>query len=193
MEACSDLIKTTFPNIDEDILNYVEGVLESTCEDLETVDDVYDGIGEVLMDMDQDKTEDEVRKICCQLVEFMRPNWKDEMLAKTKKIIQIQPELAQKHVNLLNSDTNTAKGCIENQNIIEKPPKKKGKEKKQHKSRYGADEVTVNQRATRRAPQSEKTKESVNNKDIRLEDFDISYGKKELVIDATLVLEHGHR
>ena len=193
MEACSDLIKTTFPSIDEDILNYVEGVLESTCEDLETVDDVYDGIGEVLMDMDQDKTEDEVRKICCQLVEFMRPNWKDEMLAKTKKIIQIQSQSAQEHGNLQISDTNTAKSSIENPNIIEKPAKKKGKEKKQHRSKYGADEVTVNQRATQRAPQSEKTKESVNNKDIRLEDFDISYGKKELVIDASLVLEHGRR
>ena len=41
MEDCLKLIKEAFPAIDADIEEYVSAVLESTCEDLEAVDDVY--------------------------------------------------------------------------------------------------------------------------------------------------------
>ena len=37
--------KDRFPNIDDDIQEYLESVLESTCEDMESIEDVYDEIG----------------------------------------------------------------------------------------------------------------------------------------------------
>ena len=61
MDSCSHILKDRFPNIDDDIQEYLESVLESTCEDMESIDDVYDGIGEMLLDVDKSKTEVEVR------------------------------------------------------------------------------------------------------------------------------------
>ena len=58
MEDCLRLVKEYFPGIDADIEEYVSAVLESTCEDLEAVDDVYDGIGELLHGVDPAKTEE---------------------------------------------------------------------------------------------------------------------------------------
>ena len=75
MEDCLRLIKEDFPAIDADIQEYVTAVLESTCEDLEVVGDVYDGIGEVLHGVDPAKTEKEVRELCARLCFILKPNW----------------------------------------------------------------------------------------------------------------------
>ena len=75
MEDCLMLIKEDFPAIDTDIGGYVSAVLESTSEDLEAVDDVYDGIGELLHGVDPAKTEEEVRELCARLCFVLKPNW----------------------------------------------------------------------------------------------------------------------
>ena len=75
MEDCLKLIKEDFPAIDADIEDYVSAVLDSTCEDLEAVDDVFDGIGEVLHGVDPAKTEKEIRELCARLCFILKPNW----------------------------------------------------------------------------------------------------------------------
>ena len=75
MEDCLRLIKEDFPAIDADIEDYVSAVLNSTCEDLEAVDDVFDGIGEVLHGVDPAKTEKEIRELCARLCFILKPNW----------------------------------------------------------------------------------------------------------------------
>ena len=61
MAQCCQLIKEAFPKINEDIYSYVESVLESSGEDFENEDDVYEAIGEVLLDLETNKSEDDVR------------------------------------------------------------------------------------------------------------------------------------
>ena len=77
MEDCLRLIKEDFPAIDADIEEYVSSVLESTCEDLDSVDDVYNGIGELLHGVDPAKTEEEVRELCAKLCFVLKPNWEE--------------------------------------------------------------------------------------------------------------------
>ena len=81
MEDCLRLIKEGFPAIDADIEEYVTAVLESTYEDLEVVDDVYDGIGEVLHDVDPEKAEKDVRELCARLCSILKPNWTEKARA----------------------------------------------------------------------------------------------------------------
>ncbi|PIK55073.1 putative ATP-binding cassette sub-family F member 3-like [Apostichopus japonicus] len=66
MAACMKIITETFPEIDTELLQYVEGVLEGGIEDFETADDIYEAIGAVLSELDS-KDEDEIVKICQQL------------------------------------------------------------------------------------------------------------------------------
>ena len=77
MEDCLRLIKEDFPAIDADIEEYVSSVLESACEDLDAVDDVYNGIGELLHGVDPAKTEEEVRELCAKLCFVLKPNWEE--------------------------------------------------------------------------------------------------------------------
>ena len=92
MAQCCHLIKAAFPKINDDIyqvsrnsilisnidgtliqgidvnvvLQYVESVLETSGEDFESTDDLYEAIGEVLHEMEEDKSEKEIRYIPSQ-------------------------------------------------------------------------------------------------------------------------------
>ena len=87
MDRCSHILKDRFPNIDDDIQEYLESVLESTCEDMESIDD---GIGEMLLDVDKSKTEVEVREICNQLANIMKPYCETET-GKDQNTLQVDP------------------------------------------------------------------------------------------------------
>ena len=78
MEDCLKLIQELFPEIDSDIKDYVAAVLDSTCEDLEAVDDVYDALGEVLHGVDPSKTENDVKELCAKLCFILKPNWTEK-------------------------------------------------------------------------------------------------------------------
>ena len=72
------LIQELFPEIDSDIKDYVAAVLDSTCEDLEAVDDVYDALGEVLHGVDPSKTKNDVKELCAKLCFILKPNWTEK-------------------------------------------------------------------------------------------------------------------
>ena len=43
MEQCTVLLKSSFPKINEDIIEYIESVLETSGDDFESCDDFQDG------------------------------------------------------------------------------------------------------------------------------------------------------
>lgn len=78
MALCSEYIKNAFPHIDDDLKQYVEGmkltqvklqyivkffagVLQNGADDFEDSEEVYEAIGEVLQEVSNDKTEDDIR------------------------------------------------------------------------------------------------------------------------------------
>ena len=93
MDRCSHILKDRFPNIDDDIQEYLESVLESTCEDMESIDD---GIGEMLLDVDKSKTEVEVREICNQLANIMKPDWERET-RNDQNTLHVDPQTKQEN------------------------------------------------------------------------------------------------
>merc|ERR1712243_163626 len=76
MDTCVQLIREKYPGMDDDIQQYLETVLASTCEDMDSIEDIFDGIGEILLDVDQSKTEEEVRILCTQLADIIKLDWK---------------------------------------------------------------------------------------------------------------------
>ena len=60
-------------SVDHLLSNYSSqtGILENGADDFETVDDLYEAIGDMLLEVDG-KGEDDVREICDRLMEVMK-------------------------------------------------------------------------------------------------------------------------
>ena len=97
MDSCSQIIKDRFPNIDNDIQEYLESVLESTCEEMESIEDVYDATGEILLDIDKSQTGVEVREICNQLANILKPDWERET-RYDQNTLQVDPQTKQENI-----------------------------------------------------------------------------------------------
>ena len=94
MAKCASLIKAAFPKINDDIYNYVESVLETCGDDFENTDDLYEAIGEVLHEMEVDKTEDDVKDICTQIMTLLKPDF------GSKKVLNGQLRMLDSSVQL---------------------------------------------------------------------------------------------
>ena len=51
---------------------FVTGILIGGLDDFDTVDDLHDAIGDVLLELDPDKTKDDVLQICGRLFYVMK-------------------------------------------------------------------------------------------------------------------------
>ena len=64
----NDIIRKNFPSIDSDIISYLDSVFDNAKDDFESTEEIFESVGEILMDVCQgEKNEDEVRKICQQI------------------------------------------------------------------------------------------------------------------------------
>ena len=162
MEDCLRLIKEDFPAIDADIEDYVSAVLDSTCEDLEAVDDVFDGIGEVLHGVDPAKTEKEIRELCARLCFILKPNWTENSTPSFQQRVVPDSGYGDQRPDLVTTELETAgdtggqdsqlqggsEQCVEATNEAAKgeksTKKRRGKETKlatRGKNKYGSNEV----------------------------------------------------
>ena len=155
MEDCLRLIKEDFPAIDADIEDYVSAVLDSTCEDLEAVDDVFDGIGEVLHGVDPAKTEKEIRELCARLCFILKPNWTENSTPSFQQRVVPDSGYGDQRPDLVTTELETAGDTggqgsqrVEATNEAAKgeksTKKRRGKETKvatRDKNKYGSNEV----------------------------------------------------
>lgn len=88
---CVQRVKNEFPSLDDDISQYIEskalfssnrrgmtslfkGVLETSCEDFQDGNDVFEAIGGVLQEVATNgKTEEDIKKLCDQLLHTLKP------------------------------------------------------------------------------------------------------------------------
>ena len=70
--AVTDIINSNFPSIESTIFDYVSSVLKNGKEDFDSLDEVYESVGEILLDIsDGKKSEDDIKDICEQLYEAL--------------------------------------------------------------------------------------------------------------------------
>lgn len=58
---CTSLLKQEFPSIDDEMKQYIEGVLSSGMDDFESSDDLYDAIGTFLHEIAVEKSENDIK------------------------------------------------------------------------------------------------------------------------------------
>ncbi|XP_030751245.1 ATP-binding cassette sub-family F member 3 [Sitophilus oryzae] len=205
MGTFNEYIKNVFPSIDEDLRQYVEGVLENGADDFEDSDEVYEAVGEVLHEISSDKTEDDIKNICNELLNMLRP----ERSAKSNGSLKILDG----PIHLGSIADNAGSNVEEIKSIwvaqrddtlkvnAKKLEKAEAKlQEKQEKRGKEIRTVAAPKLQTASASQVINKKESKleakgNNRaqDIRIENFDIAYGDRVLLQGADLTLAYGRR
>jgi len=212
MSASIKLIQDSFPDINNDISEYVDSVLETSADEFETDEDVFEAIGEMLQDVDTDKEEDEIRKICSKIFRLLKPDHKGEeksthnglhkMLNAPVQLGELVSEntavsiddpnsIWMKNSDDINRNVDDKKLERAEELAAKKAAKREGKEVKPV-NKYGNREASASQIISKKENRAEASGTN-NTKDIHLENFDISYGEKILVQNADVTLSFGRR
>lgn len=205
MATYVDILKSEFPEIDTEVFDYITGVLDSGGADFEDGEEVYDAIGGVLQEVSADsKNEDDVRDICLQMFNTLKLSHhgpqKQLLLDAPVQISQISADVCATEdiqgIWMMKRGQNTTVDA-------KKLEKAEAKLKAKHDRRNEKDsqkpstplvleEASASQASNKkdnRVDQSGKNRSY----DIRIENFDVSFGERCLLQGAELSLATGRR
>lgn len=205
MAACSEYIKDEFPLMDEDLKQYVEGILNNGADEFEDSEEIYEAIGEVLHEISEDKTEKEIREVCNNLLVMMNPS-KPTALNGPNKVLNAPVHLGSMAANLENHvDDIKSIWVMQRDDNLKVDAKKleKAEAKLQQKQEKRSNDVVkpiIPKLNSATASQMTSKKESKleakglnRTKDIHIENFDIAYGDRILLQNADIMLAFGRR
>ncbi|XP_032446883.1 ATP-binding cassette sub-family F member 3 [Xiphophorus hellerii] len=207
MATYVDILKREFPEIDTELFDYITGVLDSGASDFEDGEEVFDAIGGVLQDVSADsKNEDDVRDICLQMFNTLKLN--NHHHPQKQMLLDAPVQLSQ-----MSADSVSTAQDIQGIWMMKRPQNTTVDAKKLEKAE--AKLKAKNERRTERdtqkatgppvleeasASQASNKKESRADQsgknrsyDIRIENFDISFGERCLLQGAELSLASGRR
>uniref|UniRef100_A0A4W6FBM8 ATP-binding cassette sub-family F member 3 n=1 Tax=Lates calcarifer TaxID=8187 RepID=A0A4W6FBM8_LATCA len=207
MATYVDILKSEFPEIDSELFDYITGVLDSGGADFEDGEEVYDAIGGVLQEVSADsKNEDDVRDICLQMFNTLKLNnhhgsQKQVLLDAPVQLSQISADnvSAAKDVQgiwMMKRPQNTT---VDAKKLEKAEAKLKAKhERRNEKDSQKASTPLVLEEASASQASSKKDNrvdQSGKNRsyDIRIENFDVSFGERCLLQGAELSLASGRR
>ncbi|XP_003493867.1 ATP-binding cassette sub-family F member 3 isoform X1 [Bombus vosnesenskii] len=214
MAVCGEYIRSQFPTIDDDLYQYVEGILDSSKDDFEDGDEVYEAIGEVLHEV-AEKPENEVRQICVKLLEMLKGNSNDGNVERRKngvnKVLNAPVHLGtmaatlEAQVEQIKSIWVTTRDDamkVDAKKLEKAEAKLQQKQEKRSNNELsgrinivsqGIESASASQMTSKKDSRME-TKGGVNKaQDIRIENFDIAYGDRILLQGADLTLAFGRR
>ncbi|KAM7412427.1 hypothetical protein PAMA_020018 [Pampus argenteus] len=206
MATYVEILKSEFPEIDSELFDYITGVLDSGGADFEDGEEVFEAIGGVLQDVSADsKNEDDIRDICLQMFNTLKLNNCHGSQRQVKLDAPVQ-------LSQISVDTNAATDVQgiwmmkrpQNTTVdAKKLEKAEAKLKAKHERRNEKDtqkgptplvleEASASQASSKkdnRVDQSGKNRSY----DIRIENFDVSFGERCLLQGAELSLASGRR
>jgi ATP-binding cassette subfamily F protein 3 len=210
-EQLAASIKEHMPQIDKEIFQYVYGVLTAAIDELTSPEEVFECLGELIADVRRDCNREQVITLCGELLEALlgdRP--------RTQTSVDTQKKLLQAPVHLgdmfdeQESELNHYKSiwCVnrEVQSQVNKKKLNKAEAKlrlkqvKRDAAEAAAEgapggapwqkEACTSQMISKGAMNNDETSRS---KDIKIENFDISFGNKKLLEGADLGMGFGRR
>uniref|UniRef100_A0A672ZAC0 ATP-binding cassette sub-family F member 3 n=1 Tax=Sphaeramia orbicularis TaxID=375764 RepID=A0A672ZAC0_9TELE len=207
MASYVDILKSEFPEIDSELFDYITGVLDSGGADFEDGEEVFEAVGGVLQEVSADsKNEDDIREICLQMFNTLKLT--NCHGAQQQVLLDAPVQLSQ-----MSTDTNSAAKDIQGIWMMKRPQnttvdakkleKAEAKLKAKHERRNEKDsqkastplvleEASASQASSKkdnRVDQSGKNRSY----DIRIENFDVSFGERCLLQGAELSLASGRR
>uniref|UniRef100_A0AAR2M238 ATP-binding cassette sub-family F member 3 n=1 Tax=Pygocentrus nattereri TaxID=42514 RepID=A0AAR2M238_PYGNA len=197
MATYVDILKSEFPEIDTEVFDYITGVLDSGGSDFEDGEEVFDAVGGVLQEVAADKNEDDVRSICLQLFNTLKltnchSNQRQVLLDAPVQLSQISAE----------SDAFSCSSCSQTVDA-KKLEKAEAKLRAKHERRNEKDSqkpsnpLVLEEASASQASSKKESRVDMSGKnrsyDIRIENFDVSFGERSLLQGAELCLASGRR
>ncbi|XP_055057054.1 ATP-binding cassette sub-family F member 3 isoform X1 [Misgurnus anguillicaudatus] len=206
MAAYVDILKNEFPQIDSELFEYITGVLDSGGSEFEDAEEVFDAIGGFLQDVG-DKNEDDIREICFQMFNTLHLTKCNS--GKQQMLLEAPVQLSQVSADAAASSANDVHGIWmikRNQNTTvdaKKLEKAEAKLKAKHERRNEKDsqkttsplvleEASASQASSKKENRVESSGKN-RSYDIRIENFDVSFGERCLLQGAELSLASGRR
>ncbi|XP_036409999.1 ATP-binding cassette sub-family F member 3-like [Megalops cyprinoides] len=207
MATYVDILRSEFPEIDTEVFDYITGVLDCGGADFEDGDEVFDAIGGVLQEVSADrKNEEDIRDICSQMFNTLKlnnclPTQKQVLLDAPVQLSQINAECVSASddvhgIWMLKRNQNTT---VDAKKLEKAEAKLKAKhEKRSEKDSQKTSSPLVLEEASASQASSKKdnrvdTSGKNRSYDIRIENFDVSFGERSLLQGAELSLASGRR
>lgn len=201
-----DILKNEFPQIDSELFEYITGVLDSGGSEFEDAEEVFEAIGGFLQDVG-DKNEDDIREICFQMFNTLHLTKCNS--GKQQMLLEAPVQLSQVSADAAASSANDVHGIWmikRNQNTTvdaKKLEKAEAKLKAKHERRNEKDSqkttspVVLEEASASQASSKKENRVESSGKnrsyDIRIENFDVSFGERCLLQGAELSLASGRR
>uniref|UniRef100_T1JK48 ABC transporter domain-containing protein n=1 Tax=Strigamia maritima TaxID=126957 RepID=T1JK48_STRMM len=208
-----DLIRRTFPVIDEELCTYITGVLEDGTGHFASSDEVYDAIGDYLHAVAGEDEDHLIEQLCQQLLKILKSETDDIGLGQNGEIrklaapvhlreVAAEQELKRNVENEIVTIAGVRKDCsaqvdykkLEKADARSKVKQGKRSKEVDNKPKQCLEDngATVSQTTSRRETRLD-AKGTVYTKDVRIELFDIAFGDRLLFKDASLLLISGRR
>ncbi|XP_050097790.1 ATP-binding cassette sub-family F member 3 [Anopheles aquasalis] len=223
--ACTAVLKREFPSIDGELLSYVETVLQSSADEFENGEEVYEAVGAILHEVSQDKSEDDVRQICDSFLRLLKPGRggggadDDEdddggggYGGRQKKILSAPIHLGAMAANQESTGEDVQSIWViqrddslkvDSRKLEKAEAKRQQKLEKRQEVKAAAAAATAGSTPTLQTATASQVISKKDNKmeskglnrsmDVRIENFDVSFGDKTLLQNADLLLATGRR
>ncbi|NP_001082556.1 uncharacterized protein LOC398565 [Xenopus laevis] len=207
MATFVDILRNELPQLDTELLQYVTDILDSGHADFESETDLFEAVGELLQDVSRDtKDDDDIRDICQRIYRTMHLEnhqlpTQDQVrlqapiqLSKISESYEVDTEI--QTVMLLKKDQSSTVDVKRLEKAEAKLKSKQEKRSERDSQKAGGNVVMEEACASQAASKKENRIESSGkNKsyDIRIENFDVSFGERVLLTGAELHLASGRR
>ncbi|XP_011607088.2 ATP-binding cassette sub-family F member 3 [Takifugu rubripes] len=207
MATYVEIVKNEFPEIDSEVFAYITGVLGSGGAEFENDEEVYEAIGGVLQEVSADsKNEEDIRNICLQMFNTLKLSSYGG--AQRQVLLDAPVQLSQISAGVVAAATGVEGIWMmkrpQNTTVdAKKLEKAEAKLRAKHERRNEKDsqrpcsQLVLEEASASQASNKKESRVDQSGKnrsyDIRIENFDVSFGERCLLQGAELSLAFGRR
>ncbi|KAM4769822.1 ATP-binding cassette sub-family F member 3 isoform 2-T2 [Cyanocitta cristata] len=208
MASCADILRSEFPDLDGELFAYVTGILHGSGADFESVDELEEAVGELLREVSQDTKDDgAIREICqrlfntLQLDEGQAQRCSQVLLDAPIQLSQITDGYGDASADLLpglllkrgqTSMVNAKKLEKAEAKLKAKQDKRLERDSLKSSGSPVLEEASASQASSKKETRMESSGKN-KSYDVRIENFDVSFGERVLLTGADLNLAFGRR
>ncbi|KAK2090802.1 ATP-binding cassette sub- F member 3 [Saguinus oedipus] len=183
MATCAEILRSEFPEIDGQVFDYVTGVLHSGSSDFESVDDLVEAVGELLQEVSGDSKDDAgIRAVCQRMYNTLRLYVPGDCGTKLPGLLKREQS----------STVNAKKLEKAEARLKAKQEKRSEKDMLKTSNCLVLEEASASQAGSRKESRLESSGKN-KSYDVRIENFDVSFGDRVLLAGADVNLAWGRR
>uniref|UniRef100_A0A8C4MBU2 ATP binding cassette subfamily F member 3 n=1 Tax=Equus asinus asinus TaxID=83772 RepID=A0A8C4MBU2_EQUAS len=187
MATCAEILRSEFPEIDGQVFDYVTGVLHSGSADFESVDDLVEAVGELLQEVSGDSKDDAgIRAVCQRMYNTLR------LYSQGNSQVLLDAPIQLSKITENYGEMNAKKLEKAEARLKAKQEKRSEKDTLKTSNPLVLEEASASQAGSRKESRLESSGKN-KSYDVRIENFDVSFGDRVLLTGADVNLAWGRR